>query len=127
VVADVDGDTLKDAIREMVNNQSLIYTDGNPSYRGIGEEYAGHESVNHSAKEYARGDVNTNTVESSFALVKRGIVGIYHNVSKKHLHRYIWQYDFLWNNRELNDGERMVATIQAAEGKRLMYKGPIAL
>src|SRR5260370_5921459 len=123
VIADVDGETLKDAIREMVNNQSLIYTDGNPSYRCIGEEYAGHESVNHSAKEYARGDVNTNTVESSFALVKRGIVGIYHNVSKKHLHRYIRQYDFMWNNRELNDGERMVLAIREAEGKRLRYKG----
>jgi len=60
-------------------------------------------------------------------LVKRGIVGIYHNLSKKHLHRYIWQYDFPWNNRELNDGERMVMAIQASEGKQLMYKGPVAL
>jgi hypothetical protein len=76
-----------------------------PFYNGIGHEYAGHESVCHSAKEYARGDVHTNTAESSFALVKRGIVGIYHNVSKKHLHRYLWQYDFLWNNRALNDGD----------------------
>jgi ISXO2-like transposase domain len=79
--------------------------------------------VCHGAKEYARGDVNTNTVESSFALVKRGSVGIYHNVSKKHLHRYIWQFDFMWNNRELNDGERMVLAIREAEGKRLRYKG----
>jgi len=127
VVADVTGDTLKDAIREMVDKKSLIVTDENPSYNGIGEEYVGHETVCHSKREYVRGDVNTNTVESSFALVKRGIVGIYHNVSKKHLHRYIWQYDFLWNNREMNDGERTVRVIQASEGKRLMYKGPVAL
>ena len=85
-------------------------------------EYAGHQSVKHATREYARGDVHCNTAESSFALVNRGINGIYHNVSKKHLHRYIWQFDFLWNNRELNDGERMVLAIREAEGKRLMYK-----
>jgi transposase-like protein len=123
VVADVTGDTLKEAIRDVVDNRARIITDENSSYRGIGKEYASHETVCHSAKEYARGDVNTNTVESSFALVKRGIVGIYHNVSKKHLHRYIWQFDFMWNNRELNDGERMVLAIKEAEGKRLRYKG----
>jgi len=127
VVADVTGDTLKDAIREVVDKRAFILTDENPSYNGIDLEYAGHETVCHSAKEYARGDVNTNTVESSFALVKRGIVGIYHNVSKKHLHRYIWQFDFMWNNRELNDGERMVLAIREAEGKRLRYKGPVVL
>jgi transposase-like protein len=127
VVADVTGDTLKEAIRDAVDPLAHIMTDENSSYRGIGNEYASHETVCHGAKEYARGHVNTNTVESSFALVKRGIVGIYHNVSKKHLHRYIWQYDFLWNNRELNDGERMVMVVQASEGKRLMYKGPVAL
>jgi hypothetical protein len=93
VVADVTGDTLKEAIREVVDNQAMIMTDENP-YNGIGSEYAGHETVCHRTKEYARGNVNTNTVESSFALVKRGIVGIYHNLSKKHLHRYIWQLIF---------------------------------
>lgn len=127
VVADVTGNTLKDAIREVVDTRALILTDENPSYNGIGSEYAGHESVCHSAREFARGGINTNTVESSFALVKRGIIGIYHNVSKKYLHRYIWQFDFVWNNRELNDGERTVMVIQASEGKRLMYKGPTAL
>jgi hypothetical protein len=81
-------------------------------------------TVCHSTKEYARGDVNTNTAESSHALVKRGLVGIYHNVSREYLHRYLWQFDFMWNNRKLNDGERTIAGIQAAEGKRLMYKDP---
>lgn len=74
-----------------------------------------------------RGDVHTNTVESSFALIKRGIHGIYHNVSKEYLHRYLWQFDFVWNNRDLNDGERTVAAIISAEGKRLMYKEPKGL
>jgi hypothetical protein len=56
--------------------------------------------------------------------VRRGIIGIYHNVRREYLHRYLWQYDFLWDNRQLNDGERIVLAIQAAEGKRLMYQQP---
>ena len=123
VVTDVSGKTLKAAIRETVNPQARLITDEFVAYQGIGSEYAGgHESVCHGAKEYVRGDVHTNTAESSFALVKRGLIGIYHNVSRKHLHRYISQFDFVWNTRELNDGERVVAAINAAEGKRLMYR-----
>jgi hypothetical protein len=126
VVANVTGETLKAAIREEVDTEARIITDENFAYRGIGLEYAGgHESVCHSTREYARGDIHTNTAESSFALVKRGIMGIYHNVSREHLHRYLWQFDFLWNHRTLNDGERTVLAIQGAEGKRLLYKGPI--
>lgn len=123
VVADVTGKTLKDAIRRVVDPRARIITDENLSYRGIGKEFdGGHESVCHSAKEYARGDVNTNTAESSFALVKRGIIGVYHNVSKEYLHRYLWQFDFMWNARKLNDGERTVLAVKSAEGKRLTYQ-----
>jgi len=121
----VNGQTLKDAIREEVDFQARIVTDENPSYNGIGNEYAGgHDSVCHSTREYVRGDVHTNTAESSFALVKRGIMGIYHSVSREYLHRYLWQFDFVWNNRQMNDGDRTVAAIQSAEGKRLMYRMP---
>jgi hypothetical protein len=127
VVADVTGETLKDAIREVVDKRAYILTDEYGSYNGLDKEFAGHDSVCHSAKEWVRGDVNTNTVESSFALVKRGIVGIYHNVSKEYLHRYIWQFDFLWNNRGLSDGERISLVVKSSEGKRLRYKGPTVL
>ena len=127
VVADVTGETLKAAIREGVDSTARIITDELSSYNGIGSEYAGgHETVNHGTREYARGDVYTNTAESSFALVKRGIVGIYHNVSTEYLHRYLWHFDFIWNNRQLNDGERLEAAIKSSEGKRLMYRAPAA-
>lgn len=123
VVPDVTGKTLKAAIRQVVDPRARILTDENSSYKGIGKEFAGgHESVCHSAKEYARGDVNTNTAESSFALVKRGIMGVYHNVSQQYLYRYLWQFDFVWNSRKLNDGERTILAVKAAEGKRLTYK-----
>lgn len=124
VIADVTTETIESAIREEVDRRARLMTDEFSAYRRIGPEYAGHSTVCHGTKEYARGDVHTNTAESSHALVKRGIVGIYHNVSREYLHRYLWQYDFLWNNRKLNDGERTVLAINGAEGKRLMYQQP---
>lgn len=125
IIADVTSYTLKTAVREEVDRQSRIISDEHTGYKGIERFFdGGHQTVCHSTKEYVRGDVHTNTAESSHALVKRGISGIYHNVSREHLHRYLWQFDFLWNNRELNDGERTILGIKAAEGKRLMYKQP---
>jgi hypothetical protein len=123
VVADVTGRTLKAAIRQVVDPRARIISDENSSYTGIGKEFAGgHETVHHRSREYARGDVNTNTAESSFALVKRGIIGTYHNVSQRYLYRYLWQFDFVWNSRKLNDGERTILAVKAAEGKRLTYR-----
>lgn len=125
VVPDVTGKTLKAAIQEMVDKKARIITDELNSYDGLAPIYeGGHDRVYHSTKEYVRGDVHTNTAESGFALMKRGLHGIYHAVSKKYLHRYLWQFDFMWNNRYANDGERTVCAIKAAEGRRLIYKEP---
>jgi len=119
----VTGEPLKAAIREEVAPESYVITDELLGYRGIGEHFeGGHHTVSHSEEEYARGPYHTNTAESSFALVKRGIVGVYHNVSKEYLHRYLWQFDFLWNGRKPNDGERTALAIQSAEGTRMMCR-----
>ncbi len=124
-VANVTGKTLKAVIRESVDTSSRIITDENPSYNGIGQEYeGGHETVCHSTKEYVRGDVHSNTVEGFFSTVKRGLNGIYHSVSKDHLQRYMSEFEFRYNNRHLEDGARIVAAIQGADGKRLLYRGP---
>jgi len=124
VVPNVSGATLKAAIKEMVDKNSRIITDDFVAYSGMDPRYeGGHDTVCHSTKEYVRGDIHTNTVESSFALMKRGIHGIYHSISKEYLHRYVWQFDFLWNHRKMNDGERTIAAVKSAEGKRLMYSG----
>ena len=126
VVADVTAKTLKSAIRESVDPSAAIMTDEFPSFNGLAEHFAGgHRTINHSLGIYAQGDVTTNTIESSFALVKRGLMGIHHAVSKKHLHRYLANYDFLWNHRQLNDGERTAIAIKAAKGKRLLYRQPV--
>lgn len=124
-IANVTGKTLKDAIREDVHASARIITDENSTYTGIGAEFAGgHQTVCHSAREYVRGDVHSNTIEGFFSIVKRGINGIYHAVSKEHLHRYMAEFEFRYNNRNLEDGERTSAAIKAAEGKRLMYQTP---
>ena len=124
IIPDVTGRTLRGAIREEVSRQASIMTDQFGSYEGLGKEFRSHKTVNHGTGEYVLGNVHTNTAESTHALVKRGIVGIYHNVSREYLHRYLWQYDFLWNTRKMNDGDRTVLAIREAEGKRLMYREP---
>jgi transposase-like protein len=125
VVANVTGATLKGAMREMIHEDARVMTDENRAYLGLGPEFkGGHDTITHSAGEYARGDVNTNSIESSFALVKRGLIGIYHAVSKEHLHRYVSEFDFRWNARTMNDGERTALAIESAIGKRLRYRTP---
>src|SRR5947209_5660534 len=122
----VDAKTLGKAIRENVDVRSTLMTDEFGSYAGIGRKFVGgHRTVNHSKGEYVRGDASTNEVESYFALLKRGIVGSFHHVSKKHLDRYCDEFSFRWNHRTVSDGERTVDAIKASEGKRLMYRQPI--
>lgn len=129
VVANVKGSTLKAAIRESVESTATIITDENSGYRGIGAEYAGgHKTVNHSAGEYSRQSDGacTNTVESHFALIKRGVYGTFHHVSKHHLQRYCDEFAFRWNHRHVSDGERIMAALGATDGKRLTYREPAA-
>lgn len=125
VIADVTAATLHGEILKNVDRRARIMTDEHVSYTGIGKHFeGGHETVKHSAYEYARGDVTTNTIEGFFSILKRGLNGIYHSVSKEHLHRYLAEYEFRYNNRELEDGQRTLAAIKASEGKRLMYREP---
>jgi transposase-like protein len=88
-----------------------------------------HSLVNHKADEYVRYDegvcVTTNSVEGYFALLKRGINGVYHHVSKKHLHRYLAEFDHRFNGRRVTDGKRAEDALKGFEGKRLMYRDPI--
>lgn len=119
----VTADNLKTAIRENVSRQATIMTDDLRHYRGIGEEFAGgHKTVNHSIGEYSNGEAHINSGESFFALLKRGVHGTFHHVSKQHLARYCDEFSFRWNGRKVTDGERAVLAIAGAEGKRLEYR-----
>lgn len=122
VIADVTGATLKQVVRDHVAPSARILTDEGSGYRGIGKEFAGgHHTVRHSSFEFARGDVHTNSIEGFFGMVRRGLDGIYHSVSAKHLHRYLGEFEFRHNYRELSDGERAQRAIRCANHKRLTY------
>lgn len=122
----VNAKTLKGAIRENVDRSSRIMTDEWKAYRGIGKEFAGgHERVNHGKGEYVRDDAHVNTSESYFALLKRGITGSFHHVSKQHLNRYCDEFSFRWNHRKISDSDRTAVAIKGGEGKRLSYKMPV--
>jgi transposase-like protein len=103
---------------------SILMSDEFKSYISVGKEFSGHGVVTHSAGEYTRGISHVNTAESFFALLKRGHYGQFHQLSKQHLHRYVDEFEFRWNHRKTSDGARMLAAIDGAEGKRLMYRQP---
>jgi transposase-like protein len=125
VMERVTGPSLRNAIMEHVQDGSVVCTDDSHSYRALPKIFK-HKSVKHMAHEYARKEgeftVHTNTVESSFSLLKRGIIGTFHQVSKKHLPLYLAEFDHRFNNRQVTDGERTVGAIKLAEGKRLTLK-----
>jgi transposase-like protein len=120
-VANVTADSLGGAIRHHVAREAHLRTDSFPSYKKVGMEYASHETVNHEFV-YVDGDAHTNTAESFFALLKRGVNGVYHHVSVEHLPRYLAEFDFRYNARHLTDTERTNLALAKAEGKRLMYR-----
>lgn len=122
-VADVTGQTVRSLVRANIDRRARIITDEWAAYSRLSKNFkGGHETVNHKRKEYARGDVTTNTIEGFFSIVKRGLNGIYHAVSKEHLHRYMAEFEFRYNHRQLEDGGRMQAAIHGSEGKRLYYQ-----
>ncbi|MGA8826061.1 MAG: IS1595 family transposase [Syntrophobacteraceae bacterium] len=120
-IENVTAKTLKSAIRQAVDRESTIMTDEWTSYQGIGSEFkGGHGVINHGLGEYVRADVSTNTAESFFALLKRGVHGTFHHISKKHLARYCNEFSFRWDNRKITDGERAEEAVRGIQGKRLM-------
>ena len=126
VTADVTAANVGKVLRENVSLDSHLMTDSSPIYRfTLGKPFARHGMTDHSKGEYAKPDgTHSNTVESAFALLKRGIYGTFHNVSRKHLHRYLAEFDFRWNGRKIDDGARTALAIRNAAGKRLRYREP---
>jgi transposase-like protein len=123
----VSARNLKKALTETCDPQSQIVTDEFPAYRKATAGFSGHEKVNHSIGQYvnAKG-LHTNTAESFFALLKRGVHGTFHHVSKKHLPRYCAEFDFRWNGRQNTDAERRDTAVKGADGKRLFYRQPVS-
>lgn len=122
-VPNVRGRTLRSIIRENVKDTTFIATDSYPAYTGLDKEFAGHGTVNHD-KEYVRGVIHTNFAESYFSLLKRGIMGTFHNMGRQHIDRYLNEFSFRWNNRELDAGALVAMVVHGSEGMRLTYRPP---
>jgi transposase-like protein len=123
-IPNVTGKTLKPILQKHVKPEVDLMTDDAMVYKHITQDYA-HSTVNHSKKEYVRGDVHTNTVEGYFSILKRGIIGTYHHVSEAHLQRYCSEFDFRYNHRTalgVTDAERANAVLKELGGKRLTYR-----
>jgi hypothetical protein len=122
-----DKATVAKIVTDNIHHESRLHTDESRLYTGADQHFASHETVKHSAKEYARGDVNTNSAEGYFSIFKRGMRGVYQHCSEKHLHRYLAEYDFRYNHREalgFDDETRTIAAVKSGEGKRLTYRLP---
>lgn len=115
-------DVVRDILVTNVSRDTDLFTDESKLYIKVGREFASHETVNHSAGEYARNGITTNNVENYFSIFKRGMKGVYQHCSEKHLQRYLTEFDFRYNNRELSDFERAEEAHKGAEGKRLTYR-----
>lgn len=119
----VDAKTLGKAIHANVDRRSALMTDRFGSYAEVGSTFfGGHHTVDHGKGEYVRGNASRNEVELYFALLKRGVIGSFHHVSKNHLDRYCDEFSFRRNHRKVSDSDRTATAIKATKGKRLMYR-----
>lgn len=116
-----DGSVLRPVVIENVDKDALIITDGLHSYDGLDKHFKGHEIVHHKEQEYVRGQFHTNSIEGAFSLLKRSILGIYHQTSPQHLTRYCDETMYRYNTRKLKDAERFSLSLQQCAG-RLDYK-----
>jgi transposase-like protein len=122
-----DGSSVAAIVNENIARETRLHTDESRLYTKVGANFASHETFNHGAKEYARGDVTTNSVEGYFSIFKRGMKGVYQHCGEKHLHRYLAEFDFRYNNRTalgVSDAERVAKIAQGIAGKRLTYRLP---
>ena len=108
-VPNVDGVTLLPQVRKHVIPTATVYTDEMGAYKHLGKNGYNHKKINHMEQVYVSGDVHTNTIEGFWSLVKRGIGGVYHAVSSKHLQGYLNEYSWRYNHRK--DGRAMLEAL----------------
>jgi transposase-like protein len=125
----VNAHTVKPILAKHAWSLSKLYTDESSIYTGPGYRFAEHQTVNHSKKEYGRGEVHTNTIEGYFSIFKRGMIGTYQHCGERHLKRYLAEFDFRYSNRQIDDFARSDVMLAQIGGKRLTYRrinpGPV--
>ncbi len=122
-VPDTSRHTLSHVIHNNVEIGATVYTDEHAAYDRLGKDFV-HRTINHSLGEYVRDGVSTNSIESVWAVMKRGLHGVYHHASEKHLHRYVDEFAFRLNegNVRRHTLDRLDSFVDGVAGKRLTYK-----
>ena len=123
------GETLHNFVRENVIPGATLFTEENRGYVHLGDGYGGeydHKRVKHSAKEYVNGMAHTNGIESFWSMLKRGYHGVYHQMSRKHLQRYVNEFAGRHNLRPMDTIEQMESMVNGMDGKRLRYQDLVA-
>ena len=122
VVKFTDKATLQAFVLDRTGDGVKVYTDEAAAYQGL----LNHEAVKHSVREYVHGQAHTNGIESFWAMLKRGYVGTYHQMSVKHLPRYVAEFEGRHNHRPMDTADQMAEVVKGMDGKRLQYKTLIA-
>ena len=117
----IGASSFKGMVRENVDENAMIVTDAHLGYKGLAYEFVGHAVVDHSKQQFKDGIFYTNSVEGAFSHFKRMLIGTYHSVSPKHLHRYCSEFEHRWNNRKIKDVDRFSNALKQTEG-RLKWK-----
>ena len=118
IESDATGPMVRGHVAKHTAPGARLYSDESPFYNRIGN----HDSVKHSAREYVRGEVHTNGMESFWSMLKRGYIGTFHRMSMEHLPRYVQEFEGRHNARDLDTAEQMTAMVRGAEGRRLRYQ-----
>ncbi len=121
----ITAERVSEVLAENADLTCRLITDELGVYKKLGRGFSGgHEVVTHSAKEYVRPgtDIHSNAVEGVFSLIQRGIMGTFHSVSRKHLPNYLNEFQFRWNTRKLDDGQRVSRVVKMLDGKRITYR-----
>jgi transposase-like protein len=124
-IQDSRADVVVPIVIDNIADEARLATDEAQVYKTVGKNFAEHGTVKHRSGEYVRGDIHTNTVEGYFSIFKRGMKGVYQHCGERHLHRYLAEFDFRYNNRVklgVNDEARASAAVKGVKGKRLTYR-----
>ena len=128
VIGDVNAKTLMPLVMQNVAREARVLTDEHSGYRDVGKFFAAHGTTSHGRGEYVSADdstIHSNTVEGYFSIFKRGMKGVYQHCGEQHLHRYLAEYEFRYNNRSalgIEDTERCDRMLAGVIGKRLTYE-----
>ena len=126
-VANIHANNVRSALVTNVDRASTLMTDDARIYWGVGREFAKHHALLHASRQYAKGDIHSNSAENFFSILKRGVIGTYHHWSEAHLSRYLAEFDFRYSTKNDTDKERADKALKGIAGKRLTYRRTASL